>query len=191
MNERRLLAWIAEALEPGEAEDVAAALRADPALAARAEELRRRVADLREERGWSLPPPGVAAGRRPFAMRLEASAFAEPAVRPGEAFRLRLEDPGPPARLVVVLIQAEAGWEVLAPGSPEELVRLDELEPAGEGAWDLDLIAPELQGPQRWAVALPSADIPIDWSRQGEARWAALIEAIQDGTAPVSVLRLG
>lgn len=191
MTERRLLAWIAGALEPGEAEDIAAAAHADPELARHLERLRERVAGVEAERAWALPPPGVRGGQRSFGVRLEASAFSAAPVRPGEAFRLWLEDPGPPARIVVVLVRGPDGWSVLAPGSPDDLVRLDELPRAASGGYHLDLVAPELSGPVRWGVALPPADLEIHWELGSEARWAALQEALLDGTAPVSVIELG
>lgn len=191
MTERRLLAWIAGALEPGEAEDIAAAASADRSLALHIDRLRERVRDVGEERAWALPPPGVRGGQRSFGVRLEASAFSSGPVRPGEAFRLWLEDPGPPARIVVVLVRGPAGWAVLAPGSPEDVVRLDELPRAGSGGYHLDLVAPDLEGRVRWGVALPPEDLEIHWEHEPEARWAALREAMLDGTTPVSVIELG
>ena len=191
MTERRLLAWIAGALEPGEAEDVAAALLADPALAELAERLRERARGGHVERAWALPPPGVRGGQRSFGVSLEASAFSSGPVRAGEAFRLLLEDPGPPARFVVVLVRGPRGWEVLAPGAPEDVVRLDELPRVASGGYHLDLVAPELPSPARWGVALPPLELEIHWEHEGEARWAALREALFDGTVPVCVIEVG
>lgn len=192
-SERQILAWLAGAMEPGEAAELRARVRDDPGLAARVRDLEARISEgPPREPAWSVPPPGLWGGQRPFAVSVQASAFSAGPVRAGEAFRVRIQDPGPPERLVIVLLRGAEGWEVLAPADPDELLRLRELPPDGDG-YALDLIAPEAAEPgrTRWAVALPEVDMVIDWSAPPARRWAALRAALEDGRVPVSAFETG
>lgn len=190
MTERRLLAWLAGALEPGEAADVAARVADDPHLDAQVRLLEARIEEGPPRQRWSVPPPGISGGQRAFGVSYQPSAFSDGPVRGGDAFRIRLEDPGAPDRLVVVLLRGAAGWAVLAPGGPDELLPLSELPRDGEG-FTLDLIAPEGSGPWRWAVALPALDWEIDWTLPEPERWAGLQEAVVEGRVPVSSFEVG
>lgn len=192
MTERALLAWLAGAMEPGEEAELRARLADDPALAATLRALELRVQGPPEPRaalGWSVPPPGLPGGRRPFTVALEASALSAAGVRPGDAFRVSLEDPGPPLRQIVLLIEDERGWRVLAPTSPEERLGLAELPRSGS-RWLLDLVAPEQRGSRRWAVALPPMDLEVRWDQPDPPRWEALREALDDGLVPISAFAL-
>lgn len=190
MTERRLLAFLAGALEPGEEADLSARVRDDPELARLLDTLRERMEEGPPRERWSVPPPGVWGGQRPFAVSMQQSALSAEPVRPGDAFALKLADPGPPERLVVLLLRGPGGWEVLSPASEDERVLLSDL-PREPGGYRLDLIADDRPGRQRWAVALPEADLPIDWSLPPVERWAALQEAVAEGRVAVSSFEVG
>lgn len=193
----RLLAWLAGALEPGDALVVQEAVSADPALAARAAQLRSRLdppaaaAPRRAAaRSWRVPPPRVAGGRAGLSIRRAPTATmsTEPeSVRAGERFRLRIAPiDRPDDRLLVVLYRGGADWEVVFPAAPEEAVDLSVLPAEPDGARNLDLVA-RADPQQRWAVALPlRADAAPDWAAAPDARWAALQDALRSGAAPIA-----
>lgn len=187
----RLLAWLAGALEPGDALVVQEAVAAEPALAARAAQLRARLdPPAAAPRRWRVPPPRVAGGRAGLSIRRAPTATmsTEPeSVRAGERFRLRIAPLDRPAdRLLVVLYRGAADWEVVFPATPEEAVALSVLPAKPDGARYLDLVA-RAEPQQRWAVALPlRADAAPDWAAPPAARWAALQETLRAGATPIA-----
>jgi hypothetical protein len=187
-TDTHLLAWLADALEPGDAQALAAHVAADPVLQVRLRQLRAKLDARARPRAWQIPPPGIAGGQRP----VQVSAHHAPvmgATRPrvGDRFRLRIDTQAAPTSVVVVL-RHEQHWSVVTPTAPGEIFRVEQL-PHDEGGWWVDLLAPAPAGRQRWAVALiPAAQVsqtlPTRW--EGDEPWATLQQAIAAGTVSVS-----
>jgi len=192
ISDDRLLAWAVGALEPGRALELEEEAGRDPGLRQRAAQLKARLAP---EPGrtvtapasgmlWRLPPPGMNANLRGgWAPAMVMSG----ALRPGDRFVVRLEPPDALRRAVVVLYRVgSAAWSVVFPDAPDEQVSLEDLPLEADGTRRrLELMAGPDAGTQRWAVALPPAQTPIDWGLEPADRWRALRRSVASGTVPV------
>ena len=79
---------------------------------------------------------------------------------------------------------------VVFPTRPEEEVMVQALPVGEEGERLLDLAARGRAGRQRWAVALPPKDMPIDWAADDDVRWGDLRRGIALGTVPVASVEI-
>ena len=185
MTETTLLAWLSGGLEPGTADEIAALVRADPLLAARAAVLRPLLEAPPVDIGWRIPPPGLPGGMRPIAMQALRMTMDAGPIPPLGGFSIRIE-PGADAdaRWVVVLWIEDGRWSVAFPTCIEERLRLSALPVEPDGSRLLDLIAGEAVGTQRWAVALPVADAQWDAADP----WGALRDALAAGEVPVTAV---
>ncbi len=114
-----------------------------------------------------------------------ASVLGAPKVRPGDRFQVRIDDVDDAQdRRVVVLRRQERCWEVVFPSTPDEDLRLGELQPQSDGTRLLDLLAAEPAGRQEWAVVLPKADRPVDFDDSVSGRWASLASDVELGGVP-------
>jgi len=191
LSDRSLLAWLAGALEPGEAHAVAAEVAASHELQARVDGLRRQLRPRERKRTWRIPPPGVQGGRRGFAVEHRLAAVMGDALRPGDRFQVvigPMEDAA--ARRLVVLTLENDAWRVVFPTRSAEDVTLDLLPAAADGSRSLDLTAGAAPGRQRWAVALPLAASPIDWALLPDERWASVRAQIVAGEVPVTAVEI-
>lgn len=170
-------------LDPCAEAEVAARLAHSPALRQRLDDLALAPDPLPERAplGWRVPPPGLGhamAARRP-------DLLGDGPVRVGDRFQITLPDTGADTdREVVVLRRVQDDWEVVAPTGPASRAPLT-LFPAQDGARVLDLLAVGPPGQQRWAVALPPRDFPVDWDRPLSTRWRGLQKAIASGLVPI------
>jgi len=189
LTDPTLLAWIADALEPGPASIVAESVSQDPTLQARVAMLQARVQEpVATPSLWRIPPPGIPSGRdQRFQIHAQTAAvMGEQELRPGDRFAMHIDNPGPPPRSVVVLRKLE-DWTVVFPVDPEDLIGLSDLPDEDEGR-RLDLFAGPEAGAQRWAVALPAADQEIDFDADNP--WDGIIEGIADGSVPVTSVEI-
>ena len=185
LSDRLLLAWLAGALDPGRASEVAEDVAADPMLQARVAALGAQLADPPAAPSFRLPPPT----RPSFGMRRQlAIAMGDTTLRPGDRFRLALDPPDDAERIVVVLRRVTSDWSVVFPTDPDEVLPVGAL-PTEDGSPILDLVV-DRPGRQRWAVALPAASVAIDWTAPEATRWQALSAGIADGSIPVTSIEL-
>jgi hypothetical protein len=172
--------YLAGALDPPDEALVAEALRGDAALQARLAGLL--VAEIPAEAPtWRLPPPG-ARTPRPLAAGVRAGALMDDDRAPaaGDFVELRLEVPPEALDHRVVVLARQEGWEVIAPGSPEEVLTGADLPAEADGRRRLDLL---LEGPGPWrfaAVLLPPGEV-IAWQRPGPERWVEIQRALAEG----------
>ena len=195
-DDRLLWRHLAGALEPGEALDLAARLRAEPELRARRAELEahlRQVVTISPlptaSSSWVLPPPGRSGGRLPWSLD-HVQTSLDAGLRPGAVTTLRLDPPDALPRLVVVLRREEADWVVVFPTSEPALAWLSDLprDPA-TGRTLLDLVLGD-EVEQRWAVALPLATELGAWGEDAGGSWQTLRAGLATGAVPGFVLRL-
>lgn len=190
VSDRELFALAADALDPGRRVAVEEELGASAALRARyALVVQRLVVARAAPRPWTLPPPalaGLAAFRATAAPPTDL--MGAPRVEPGGWFPVYLEVLHPSAHQVVVLRKVGGAWSVVFPAHPDDVARVDELPREPDGRWRLDLSAGPEAGTQRWAVALPPAEAPVDWEAPAEARWTWLREALDDDPTGVVVV---
>jgi hypothetical protein len=190
IDDATLLAYHCGALEPGDARDVEVALAADPALGLRLRDAANRLIEPPPTDPYRIPPPGL--GMSGFGLQGTAGLVlaGDEAIRPGDRFRVTLHPDDAGRRRVVVLYRRRDAWEVVFPTRPEEAVTAEALPRDDDGARLLDLAARADRGRQRWAVALPSTDLAIDWAVPGDARWATLQDGIAGGTVPVASVEI-
>ncbi len=190
LDDATLLAYHCGALEPGAQLDVEAALAHDPTLPLRLRELAGRLIEPPPTDPYRIPPPGM--GLAGFGLQgTQGMVMSEGEVlRPGDRFRVELRpQTAADATRVVVLYQRD-GWEVVFPTRPEEEVMVQALPVGEEGERLLDLAARGRAGRQRWAVALPPKDMPIDWAADDDVRWGDLRRGIALGTVPVASVEI-
>ena len=196
MRDDRLL-WrhLAGALEPGEALDLAARLRAEPALRARRAELEAQLQDAAisplptASSSWVLPPPGRSGGRQPWSLD-HVQTSLDAGLRPGAVTTLRLDPPDTLPRAVVVLRREEADWDVVFPTSEPALAWLSDLpRDPDSGRYLLDLVLGD-EVEQRWAVALPLATELGAWGEDAGGSWQTLRAGLATGAVPGFVLRV-
>ena len=189
MTDTILLAWLADALEPGQASEVAMAVQADPAIASRVALLGASVGSdtsgIMSSSSWRIPPPGIWGGRQPVALRLADMTMDASAATPVGFSILIATVPDPHARWVVVLRSTAGGWKVLFPTSADERIRLDALPEELDGTRTLDMVGGDEAG-TRFAVALPTED--ADWG--ADDPWASLRSSVASGGTPVSAVEL-
>lgn len=187
MNDSTLLAWLSGGLEPGEAAEVEARMRADPALSARMMMLRTLTTPVETADRWRIPPPGLPGSRHPVAMTAQSMTMSEEPIGALSGFSIRITPPSADtARWVVVLQEVDGRWGVVFPNSAEERIRLSELPREPDGTWLLEMVAGEVAGRQRWAVALPEDD--ARWEE--DEPWRVLKEAIAAGEVPVTAVSI-
>lgn len=185
MNDRDLILYLDGLLDPDEAQTVAEALAASDELRARAALLGPTpIPTLSPPSPWRLPPPGAGwtlKTRTPLVMS------ATTTVRIGRRFQIHLPDvPDPEDRQVIVLRRDEDdAWAVLSPRSPNQQLPLSRLPPTDDGGWSIDLLASGPPGRQRWAIALPPRDLPLEWRAAEDIRWAGLQNLLHQGGCPV------
>ena len=190
--DRVLRAYLGGALEPGRIDDLEAELETSAALRARLAALSAELsAELSPAQpaprstapAWRLPPPGAMG---PWSLRASAAPVAVMGAdtpRPGDRVRISvvgLDDPAD--HLVVVLWRGDGDWEVMLPASERQRVTADRLPVDADGARYLDVTVRPDAPRQRWALALPPADEPIDWA--APERWLDLIARVRDGLVP-------
>ncbi len=189
MTDRTLVAWLTEALAPPDMADVAAQVRADPELAARVALLASRLRPEPAPARFRVPPPGIPGGRRPVGVQLSVGALDDGTVPPLGGFAVRIDPlPDPEQRVVVVLRQVDGAWRAVFPAAPGDEVSLAALPEAADGGRMLDLIAGPEAGSQRWAVALPTAEIGPAWADPDP--WSRLRRALAEGSCPVTAVRV-
>lgn len=191
-TDRDLLAYLVDAVDPGAREEIEAALRGDAGLRFRLGELSRQVQAMTERPvdTWRIPPPGLPSGRERYRLTLDhLPVMGGERLRAGDSFELVL-DPVPDARRyhVVILFRTQQGWQVVFPTEPDEMTRLDAIEPEADGTRRLVLEARPEPGRQWWAVALVPDHVPVEWDR--DEPWEAIREAITDGTVPVTSVEI-
>jgi len=113
-------------------------------------------------------------------------AAPDAALRPGEAFAVTLEVPeaGGPFMVVILYAPPGAGWRVVLPDGPDDVLPLGALDARGGGHRLLELMTGPEAGRQRWAVLLAPLDAPVDWSMAPIERWAALRADLTGGRLP-------
>jgi hypothetical protein len=184
MNHAQYCAYVADVLHPGRAEEVAEAAAADPLIWAELQSLREQMFEPPPAPAWRPPPP-----RHPLGLRLGAQPMG--AMSGAEATRVRVSLPAEADRsaLLVLLWRPERGdWQVQLPTRPTQVRRVGQLPVNADGQPFLEVIARPEAGPQRWALILAPADQPIDWSLPEDARWTALMAAVEAGAAPAASL---
>ncbi len=185
LSDATLLAWIAGALDPGRASEVAEDVAANADLQARVHLLGLQLAEPPTP-AFRLPPPSFSA----FGVSRDLEiVMGDPTLRPGDRFRLLLDRPDDRPRWVVVLSRVDRQWTVVFPESPEDLIGLEELADSGARRV-LDLVVAD-PGRQRWAVALPEQSLSIRWDEsKPEKRWEALRSGLLSGTIPAVTVDL-
>ncbi len=187
-GDRTLRRYLAGALEPPRAEEVEAALAADPALRERLALLRATTVQASLD-PWRVPPPGLwLPGAPATEVRLALTLGEEPG--PGDLVELRVALPeGTEDHLVIVLNRAGGDWTVWFPARPEEEIRAGELprEPDGRARLDLAL---EQGGRQRLALVLLPPELAVAWEEPEVARWEPVRDAVASGRAPVITLEV-
>ena len=198
----RLLAHLAEALEPGPRGELEGMLHRDAALRARLEHLRRRVEPPPAR--FRVPPPGLPGGRHPVQMWARPAAVmgtAPPAperahtiaAAPGARWRLHIAEHARPDRWMPVVLELplHGDWAVAYPEDPEDVLTLADLPKAPSGSHLLDLAAPSTAGSHRVALALAPASLPVAWDLPPhEGRWRALARGLEDGSIPVVAIQV-
>lgn len=180
-------------LDPDAEQELMERIEADPDLRARYAATRPTPqAPSHTTTRWRVPPPGISwkAGRlesRPLMVMNRHRTLA-----PGRRFQLTLSGVSDPDQRFVVVLRRLPGadWAVVSPGRPDQRVPLSRLQQTPDGAWEINLMASGPPGLQRWTVALPRLDLPIDWEGPEEARWAALREAIASGAVPTATAQI-
>ncbi len=182
-SEDLLHAWLEGALEPGEAALLEEQIASSVALRRRVEALRaQRDEDEAPEDLWLLPPLGH--GHRGLGARVEAALHLDGAPRLGDPVRVHLRPPDALPRLVVVLMRASEGWQVVLPLEVGERFALSEL-PLGPEETRTLIVTPAVAGSHRMAVVLPPLGIVLDWNLPEAERWAGLRRALARGELPV------
>jgi anti-sigma factor RsiW len=164
MDDARLIAWIDGELEPAEAEAVAAAVAADPALAARADTHRRLKARISAAFGPLLEEPVPIPERRPAPVVSLAAARAERQERAQSEMRARQPDrtprrwawPGAVAACLlagILVVHQVGGGGVPLPGGQGIGDRAGALALAPQIADALDTQAAGQAGPVRVALS--------------------------------------
>lgn len=175
-----LAAWMADALDPDRAEDIARAVAVSPALQAELAEIRARLAEDRAlpEPGWLLPPPGLRLPGAPTFSGRPLDLLGGP-LRPGSRFEIELDLPAEPweARLVV-LTRRDEDWEVVFPVEEEDDVPAARLLDRA-GRLRVSLTAGEAPGRQRWALAFVPLEVTIAWERAAPERWRGVRETLE------------
>ena len=182
VTELDLLALVIDALDPSRRRGLLEAASRDPALNNRLIEARASVAGWRDwdslDENWRLPPP------RARWSSLWATVAPTPVMgrgdelSPGDLFEVRIGGVADlDARWLVVLLRLGENWHVVSPTVPDELIRLDQLPRMGDTAV-LELSAADHRGVQRWAIAMPTLDMQVDWTRPEPERWSELQEAV-------------
>ena len=186
LDDPTLLAFHADALEPGDAADVRAALAADPSLAQRLAALAAALVPAAEPPAFSIPPPGL--GFAGFGLQGTAGVVmsGDDSLAPGDRFRVTLDPHGQPDARRVVVLYRSAQWDVVFPTCPDEDVAVAVLPTDDQGRHVLDLAARPEPGRQRWAVALPERGTRIDWRAPVPERWANLRRGLRRGRVPVA-----
>lgn len=195
MSRRRDLILFADGLLDPDAElELMERLEADPDLRARRAAIDP-TPDPTPQRAasrWQMPPPGLSwkAGRlepRPLMVMNRHRVLTA-----GRRFQLCLSGvPDPEQRHVVVLRRLPGeDWAVISPTHPGQQVPLTRLQQADDGAWEINLMASGPPGLQRWTIALPRTDLPIDWPQPPDTRWAALRAAIARGDVPTATTQI-
>ena len=145
---------------------------------------------------WRIPPPRMGfdlqAGRRAAFAERSTAEDDRLQVRIGDSFQLICPSIEAPEHRLVVLLRRIEGedWTVQSPARPAQLIHLSQLPREPDGTWRLDLRATGPAGLQRWALALPSDDLPIDWLAPPEQRWAALQRGIASASVPTAALEI-
>lgn len=182
--DRALIAYLAEAMEPGERARMAARLRREPRLRERLERLQPRSAPA-----WRLPAA-------PFAGPLQGwqrndllgtpTAPSDP-IQPGAGLSVHVAPLSDPEAWEVVLLEWDGqGWAVTSPRGPEDVLTLAQLPEQPDGTREILLTAPVEPGPFRWAVALRPAATPVDFA--AAEPWAETLLAIAEGAAPLLLI---
>lgn len=194
-SDKSLYAWMGGALDGRESVEIESDLVADPRLRARAEMLRTELGDPPPDGVWRLPAPGVTRGmsatlsapvRTPALFDPFPGAGGEPALRP---VVVELRDvPAPETRQIVILDQLDGHWRVVSPTAADQVQVLSG-HLVRAGAWRVWVFVPAAD-PPRLALALPGLSLPVAWDQGGDARWAALQDALRRRQVPVTCLQL-
>ena len=188
VTETELFGYLVGVLEPGRAEEVEAALAESPQLRAKLGEVGatvRMTAPM--DRGWQIPPPGIAGGRVGFGVGATPAVVMAGRAQAGDRVQLWIE-PVTNEAMVVLLAEKANGWRVMFPNDVEEVITLEELPTREDGARRIDVVLTEVEGPQRWAVALPSASTSVDWAASETSRWDELRRGIASGEVAVTAV---
>lgn len=172
---QELLAYLTDALDPGERQRLEARLRVDPGLRARLE-------DLRRPPPWR--PPLHSAGMRLQAadLRMSGAADARGTLPPGALLEVEVAPgPEPETRGVVLLEQRDGAWQVLSPAPGQPPTPLSRYAPDPRGARHLPLRAPTTPGEVAWMIVLCPGDLAPAWDELDP--WEALKEAVVEGRA--------
>ena len=177
--ELELIAYLSDALDPGERQRLEARLRVNAAL-------RSRLSALREPRPWSFPAPSRPDLLRGAAMdlRLHTEPDRAPGVlSPGAVLGVDVGPVADPEAWTVVLLErTDEGWRALSPGPGAMAPSLARFAPGPDGSRHLPLRAPEAQGRYDWVVVLCPASVIPAW--EAPDPWETLKEAVAAGAAP-------
>lgn len=187
--------YLADLLDPVDRTELEDQLAADPALRQHLAGLRqppRAESPVQQTRpAWMLPTPGY---RPPHRQRMQvhrrmATLSDREVVPRGGRFLFELSTEwAQDNRRMVVMVQHAGQVEVVSPAGPvDPMRRVSELEQV-EGRPGVSLMVGGDPGLERWAVVLVDDDFAVDWSVDEETRWAALRDAITEGTVPVGTM---
>ncbi len=177
-------------LEPGETLRVGEAVAGSPALQRRLLTIRAALQAPRA-RPWFLPALGPLGPAAPTLALGRPHVFGD--ARPlgsGELFRIevRVDDADRVPRRLLLLRRGAQGWAVVFPVTADEDVAVADIPTQPDGSRHVLARAGSEPGPQRWAVALPSAEISIDWEADVEERWTWLREDLARGLIPCTTV---
>lgn len=188
VRDRDLVAWLARALTPGRALEIADEVAASPELQLRVRELGGSLDEPPPPPPrWRLPPPGMRIGPVSMQVVVDTATFGpdDDGLAPGAHVGVYLEDlPDAEQRLVVVLLRGSGEWSVIFPEGIDDSTTLADLRLDPDGRRVLDLRAPATPGRWRFGVALPEVR-SIDLTLGLDARWTGLRDAIAQGHIPV------
>jgi len=195
VSDRDLLSYALQSLDPGRQARVHRELQAFPALQQRLEQIRAQLHQIdaptpgHTPPGWAFPPARAWHDPRLGAQLAHGAVFGDlPTLAPGARFTVHLHVATDidPAQMQVVVMRKATQWAVVWPRVPVEVLPLTRLPEDASGQRRLELSAGPDPGTQRWAVALVSTGIPVDWNTPADStRWAAVREAMQAGEVPV------
>lgn len=181
-----LSALLLGGLDPSRARTVAAEVQRSPALRQRLDALEAELVARRVEPdldAWRVPAPWASSAGMTVRLSVEATLHA---AHPGDVYQVLVSGvPDPERRAVLVLRRdPDLGWRTVFPTRQQDWLPASELREA-QGARELMITVGQDVGIQRWAVAFPPLDAPVDWQAGEPERWRWAREQLRRAAFPV------
>lgn len=181
-----LSALLLGALDPSRARVVAAEVQRSPALQERLDTLEAELDARRTEPTldpWRVPAPWASPAGMTVRLSIAATLHA---AHPGDVYQVLISGvPDPQLRAVLVLRRDPAlGWRTVFPTRQQDWIPASELG-EHQGARELMITVGQDVGLQRWAVAFPPLDAPVDWQADETERWRWTREQLRRAALPV------